>query len=123
MNAFCRELTRPWVASAALFCLFVLVWQLLTGGGSGPAAGVDPEYARLAGQSAAQTQSAAIPSPVAVAKRGYELAINAFDNTNPNNLGIAWHLYYSLGRVLLGFFLAVIVAVPLGFALGLMPRV
>lgn len=122
MKAICRELTRPWVASVALFCLFILVWQLLTSGGSGPAAGVDPEYARLAGQSAAQTQTGAIPSPVAVAKRGYELAVDAFDASNPNNLGIAWHLYYSLGRVLLGFLLAVVVAVPLGFALGLVPR-
>jgi nitrate/nitrite transport system permease protein len=51
------------------------------------------------------------------------LLLNAFDRTNPNNLGIAWHLLQSLGRVLLGFALALIVAVPLGFALGLFPSV
>jgi nitrate/nitrite transport system permease protein len=49
--------------------------------------------------------------------------INAFDRSNPNNVGIVWHLIYSLGRVLLGYSLAMIVAIPLGFALGLMPAV
>ena len=29
--------------------------------------------------------------------------LNAFDRSNPNNLGIAWHLMQSLGRVMLGF--------------------
>jgi nitrate/nitrite transport system permease protein len=117
-----RELMRPWVASVLLFTIFVIVWQFLTATGSGPGSDVDPEYARLAGQSASQGNSVAIPTPVAVAKRGYELLINAFDSSNPNNLGIAWHLMYSLGRVLLGFALAVSVAVPLGFALGLFPK-
>ena len=56
-----------------------------------------------------------------MARRGYELLANAFDRSNPNNIGIAWHLMYSMGRVLLGYVLAVIVAVPMGFALGLVP--
>jgi nitrate/nitrite transport system permease protein len=112
----------PWLASVLLLAAFLAIWQLLTTSSGGPAANVDPEYARLAGQSASQENTAAIPSPVAVAKRGYELLINAFDSSNPNNLGIAWHLYYSLGRVLLGYVLAVLVAVPLGFALGLLPQ-
>lgn len=112
---------KPWVASLLIFVVFVLIWQALTAsaGPSGPA--VDPEYARLAGQSAATQQSAAIPTPVAVAQRGWELLLNAFDRSNPNNLGIAWHLMYSMGRVLLGYSLAVIVAVPAGFVLGLWP--
>jgi nitrate/nitrite transport system permease protein len=112
----------PWLASVLLLAAFLAIWQLLTASSGGPAVHVDPEYARLAGQSASQEKTAAIPSPVAVAKRGYELLINAFDSSNPNNLGIAWHLYYSLGRVLLGYGLAVLVAVPLGFALGLLPK-
>jgi nitrate/nitrite transport system permease protein len=109
------------VVSAAIFVAFVVVWHLLTAGGPAGGASVDPEYARLAGQSAAATPSAAIPGPAAVAARGWDLLINAFDRSNPNNLGIAWHLLRSLGRVLLGFALAAIVAVPLGFLLGLFP--
>jgi nitrate/nitrite transport system permease protein len=117
------HLRRPWLASLILFVVFVAVWQLLTGGAASDSAGVDPEYAKLAGQSATGQQTAAIPSPAAVARRAQELLVNAFDRSNPNNLGIAWHLLASLERVLLGFALALIVAVPLGFVLGLFPPV
>ncbi|HTV28941.1 MAG TPA: ABC transporter permease [Xanthobacteraceae bacterium] len=116
-----RRIVQPWLASVAAFVLFIAVWQFLTAGGPANLSGIDPEYARLAGQSAAATPSAAIPTPVAVAKRGAELLAHAFDSSNPNNLGIAWHLLRSLGRVLLGFVLALVVAVPLGFALGMFP--
>jgi nitrate/nitrite transport system permease protein len=115
-------LRNPWVASAALLVAFLTVWHVLTASsGAGPA--LDSEYARLAGQSAAGQQTAAIPTPGAVAVRGFELLRNAFDRSNPNNLGIAWHLIVSLGRVMLGFALALVVAVPLGFVLGLFPSV
>jgi nitrate/nitrite transport system permease protein len=118
-----RLLGRPWLTSVALFVVFIAVWQFLTAGGPASTAGVDPEYARMAGQSAAATPSGAIPSPVAVAERAWQLLTNAFDHSNPNNLGIAWHLMRSIGRVLLGFALALVVAVPLGFVLGLFPFV
>jgi len=114
-------LGRPWIASVAFFVIFIVVWQGLTAGGPANITSVDPEYARLAGQSAAATPSAAIPTPGAVAQRGWILLTTAFDDSNPNNLGIAWHLLRSLGRVLLGFVLALVVAVPLGFVLGLFP--
>jgi nitrate/nitrite transport system permease protein len=107
--------------SVAVFALFIIVWQLLTAAAPPNNIAVDSEYARLAGASAAAAPSATIPTPGAVAKRGWELLTNAFDDSNPNNLGIAWHLLRSLGRVLLGFGLAVVVAVPAGFMLGLFP--
>ena len=88
-----RFIRRPWVASLVLFAVFIGVWHALTVGESEQASGVDAEYARLAGQSAAAKQTGAIPTPGAVAKRGGELLLNAFDSSNPNNLGIAWHLY------------------------------
>ena len=112
---------RTWPASLLLLAAFVAVWHLLTSSDSGAPSAIDPEYARLAGQSAGAGPTAAIPTPGAVARRGYELLANAFDRSNPNNIGIAWHLMYSMGRVLLGYVLAVIVAVPMGFALGLVP--
>jgi nitrate/nitrite transport system permease protein len=118
-----RILGRPWLASLALFVVFIAIWQVMTASGSADVSAVDPEYARLAGQSAAGQQTAAIPTPGAVARRGWDLLLNAFDRSNPNNLGIAWHLLQSFGRVMLGFVLALVVAVPLGFALGLFPYV
>jgi nitrate/nitrite transport system permease protein len=123
LSAVLDQLRRPWLASLVLFVVFVVIWQLLTGDAASGTADVDPEYAKLAGQSATGQQTAAIPSPLAVARRAQELLVNAFDRSNPNNLGIAWHLLASLERVLLGFALALIVAVPLGFVLGLFPPV
>ena len=116
-------LSAPWVLSLVILTVLLALWQVLTGAGGTAGAAVDPDYAKLMGQSAAAPQPAsAIPSPAAVALRAFEIARNAFDTSNPNNLGIAWHLYYSLGRVLLGYAFAVLVAMPLGFAIGLTPR-
>lgn len=116
-------LGRPWVASFVIFVVFVSVWQILTTLGQSQGTEADSEYAKLMGQAATGAVSGtSIPSPVAVVERAVELGKRAFDTSNPNNLGIAWHLYYSLGLVFLGYVLAVIVAVPLGFSIGLMPR-
>ncbi|PPD15870.1 MAG: nitrate ABC transporter, permease protein [Methylobacterium sp.] len=115
-------LDRPWIVSLVLFCVFVAAWHLAVSTEGGSGAGIDPEYAKLMGQSAESASNAGIPSPAAVARRALELGTNAFDRANPNNLGIAWHLLHSLGRVALGYLLAVLVAVPLGFAIGLTPK-
>ncbi len=46
------------------------------------------------------------------------LASPFYDN-GPNDKGIALQLAYSLGRVGLGFVLAALVAMPLGFLIGM----
>jgi nitrate/nitrite transport system permease protein len=117
-----RIVDRPWIASLVLLTLFVAGWHFATAAGGVAGPPVDPEYAKLAGQSAATQSASAIPTPRAVAERGLQLLRNAFDRSNPNNLGIAWHLLHSLQRVLIGFAFAVAVAVPLGFTLGLVPK-
>lgn len=101
-----RRLQQPWVSSVAIFIVFVSVWGWFTAGSSGGVSAADAEYARLSGQSAPGQQAGAIPSPWIVALRGRDLITHAFDHDNPNNLGIAWHLAYSMGRVALGFTLA-----------------
>ncbi|MGL9622994.1 ABC transporter permease [Bradyrhizobium sp. U531] len=121
MNGASSWLRQPWVSSVAIFVVFVCIWAWFTSAPAGNISAADAEYARLAGQSAPGQQAGAIPSPWAVALRGSELITHAFDRDNPNNLGIAWHLTYSMGRVALGFTLALLVAVPLGFVLGLWP--
>jgi nitrate/nitrite transport system permease protein len=120
-------LNRPWLLSLGLALAFLLAWQLSVvgfGSGSGPsAAAVDPEYAKLMGQGTAVAPNrTAFPSPVEVLSRGSELARHAFDRNGTNDIGIAWHLGYSLMRVLSGYAMAVLVAIPLGIAIGLVPR-
>ena len=108
---------RPWIGSVLLLLVFLGGWHWATGGPGGTEAAMDPEYAKLMGA----PPPAAIPSPTAVASRAVELGRHAFDRTEAGGLGIAWHLLASLGRVLLGYGLAVLVAVPLGFLIGLAP--
>jgi nitrate/nitrite transport system permease protein len=44
---------------------------------------------------------------------------NPFFNNGPNDLGIGWNLLISLRRVAIGYFLASLVAVPLGILMGI----
>ncbi len=116
-----RILAQPWLWSVVLFVVFVLVWQVATSSSEvqGNNAPIDPEYAKLVGQSSSAQSKSALPTPMEVAKRSAELAQHAFDRNGTNDQGIGWHLLYSLGRVMAGYTIALAVGVPLGFALGL----
>ena len=108
------------VAPILVFVIFLAGWQLLTDGVS-PAQTSKSEYERLSGQATLAERPSAMPTPLAVVKRGVVLLTNAFDRSNPNNVGIGWHLLYSMSRVLLGYSLALLVAIPCGFVLGVVP--
>ncbi|GAC1340055.1 MAG: nitrate ABC transporter permease [Acetobacteraceae bacterium] len=86
------------------------------------AAGMDPEYAKLMGAGAADAGAgSAVPGPGRVGARLIELLRDPFYDKGANDKGIGIQLFASLGRVLLGFGLALIVALPLGFLVGSLP--
>lgn len=60
-----------------------------------------------------------VPSPGKVMSSGWMLIQDPFYQRGMNDLGIGWQLLSSLQRVLLGFFLAALVAVPFGFLIGM----
>ncbi|KPK52474.1 MAG: nitrate ABC transporter permease [Acidithiobacillales bacterium SM23_46] len=60
-----------------------------------------------------------LPTPAAVAQRAAEIFADPFRDAGPNDKGIGWQLLYSLGRVSAGFGLAVLVAIPVGFLMGM----
>jgi len=62
-----------------------------------------------------------IPGPLQTWNRAQELFANPFAQTGPNTAGIGIQVLYSLGRVAAGFGLAVLVGVPLGFLMGMLP--
>jgi nitrate/nitrite transport system permease protein len=62
-----------------------------------------------------------IPSPLAVWHKAVEIFADPFYDKGPNDMGIAWQVLYSLGRVMAGFGLAVAVGVPIGFLMGMSP--
>lgn len=58
------------------------------------------------------------PTPAGTASRGLEILSDPFYRDGPAAVGIFWHLVASLRRVAVGFLLATLIAVPLGFWLG-----
>jgi len=60
-----------------------------------------------------------IPGPEATFDRAKEVLAHPFYVYGPNDMGIGWQVLYSLGRVLGGFALAVLVGIPVGFLVGM----
>ncbi len=108
------------VLSALLLVVGIGVWHLATLPTRGTAV-VDAEYAKLVGAQAAVGQKSAFPTPADFGAKLLEHAKNPVYDNGPNDKGIGIQLAYSIGRVALGFFLAVLVAVPAGFVIGMSP--
>ncbi|MBX9738716.1 MAG: nitrate ABC transporter permease [Beijerinckiaceae bacterium] len=110
---------RASVLSALIFFIFVATWHLATSGSSSVAQ-MDPEYAKLMGLTAT-TGKSAMPGPLDVGAKILEHLRAPFYDRGPNDKGIGLQLAYSVGRVMLGYALAVLVAVPGGFLIGMSP--
>ncbi len=72
---------------------------------------------------AAEEARTGFPSPALVWEEAYEQIRHPFYDKGPNDKGIGIQLKYSLLRVGAGFFLAVLIAVPVGFLVGMSPLV
>ncbi|WP_017655111.1 nitrate ABC transporter permease [Fortiea contorta] len=60
-----------------------------------------------------------MPTPPEALVANLDYILNPFYQRGPGNLGIGWLLLASLRRVLLGFGIGAIVAIPLGFLIGM----
>ncbi len=114
---------RAGLLSLLIFATLVGLWQLATQPtvASGPA--VDPEYAKLLGAAAATGAKSAMPTPADIGATIWKHLADPFYVRGTNDKGIGIQLAYSLGRVLLGFGLAALAAIPLGFLIGMSPLV
>ncbi|MER2268029.1 nitrate ABC transporter permease [Methylobacterium oxalidis] len=110
---------RAGILSVALLAAFLLVWQVSVGGTARTEA-MDPEYAALMGASAT-TGKSAMPGPLDVAANIWRHLKDPFYDRGPNDKGLGIQLAYSIGRVALGYGLAVLVAIPVGFLIGMSP--
>jgi nitrate/nitrite transport system permease protein len=113
---------RAAVLSVAILLVFLLAWQIGTSGSTGVPAGMDPEYAKLLGASATQGKSA-MPTPLEVGAKIWGHLRDPFYDRGTNDKGIGIQLAYSIARVAVGYLLAVLVALPLGFLIGMSPLV
>lgn len=110
---------RAGILSLALLALILLGWQVAVSGSASTEA-MDPEYAALMGQSAT-TGKSAMPGPLDVGATIWKHLKDPFYDRGPNDKGIGIQLAYSIGRVALGYGLAVLVAIPVGFLIGMSP--
>jgi nitrate/nitrite transport system permease protein len=110
---------RAAVVSIALLIAFLLAWHVATRG-IGATQQMSPEYAKLMGATATQGKSA-MPGPLDVGAKLWEHLRRPFYDNGPNDKGLGIQLGWSLLRVLVGYFLAVIVAIPVGFLIGMSP--
>ena len=110
---------RAGVLSFVVFALFIAAWHIATRQ-TGSVATMDPEYAKLMGLTAT-TGKSAMPGPFDVAAKIWEHLKNPFYDRGPNDKGLGIQLAYSIGRVMLGYMIAVCVAIPTGFVIGMSP--
>jgi nitrate/nitrite transport system permease protein len=90
VSATAMKIVAPLVGAA----LLVLVWQLIT------------------------VNNTAFPTPMVTLQEAVKLFSDPFYRTSPNDQGIGWNLLASLQRVAVGFGLAALVGIPLGFLIG-----
>ena len=108
--------------SIVILLAFLGVWHAATL----PEAGrqtVNDEYAKLVGAAAATGQKSALPSPGDVGRTLWSHLNDPFYDKGPNDKGIGVQLAYSVARVALGYLLAALVAIPIGFLIGMSPLV
>ena len=114
---------RALVLSLVILAVFLAAWHIAVSSGGAGGQAVDPEYAKLVGAAAPTGGQPPMPGPVDVGKAIWKHLSDPFYVRGTNDMGIGIQLAYSLARVLIGFGIAVAVAVPLGFLIGMSPIV
>jgi nitrate/nitrite transport system permease protein len=88
-----RELTLRVFAPLFGMAVFILLWAIVSA-------------------------KSGLPSPTKTWHSAVELFSDPFYSKGPNDQGIGWNILNSLGRVGMGFGLAALVGIPLGFLIG-----
>ncbi|GAA5166910.1 nitrate ABC transporter permease [Viridibacterium curvum] len=116
---------KPWLApllSVLILLVALAAWHLATRPKEA-AVVVDPEYAALVGGAAATGAKSAFPGPADVGAKIWSHIKDPFYDRGTNDKGLGIQIGYSLARVLGGYLLAALVAIPLGFAIGMSPLI
>lgn len=92
-----RQRWQAPVLGVLIFAAFIAIWQ---------------------GAASAGWLSDIAPTPARTLTRGIEILSDPFYRDGPASVGIFWHMLASLRRVLIGFLIAMVIAIPLGFWLG-----
>lgn len=111
------------VLSVVMLLALLLIWQFATlPEQAASSAAMDEEYALLMGGGTSETAKAnGLPTPAQFAGLAWQQLSDPFYDNGPNDKGIGIQLAHSLGRVALGYLIAALVAIPLGFVIGMSP--
>ena len=113
-----KETLRAAVLSLLFLVVIVGAWHLATlPKDTGPAA--DDEYAKLMGKGTKKSDG--FPTPAQLGAAIVQNLSEPFYDRGPNDKGIGIQLGYSLARVGAGYLIACLVAIPLGFLIGMSP--
>ena len=107
---------RAAIVSLLIFVLLAGLWEILNQPPNSSEALT--EYELLMG---GVDQESRVPPPSQVAVHAWNELSNPFYDAGPNDKGIGIQLGYSLLRVPTGFLGAALVAIPLGFVVGMSP--
>jgi nitrate/nitrite transport system permease protein len=117
--------TRGMILSVVIFLMALCIWHIVTAPKvvSTPVALTgSSEYQALMGQGAGNTvEKSGFPTLAKMGETFYQQLSHPFYDNGPNDKGIGIQLAYSLARVGLGFLLAMLVAIPFGFLIGMSP--
>ena len=117
---FKSESVRAGVLSLLFLLVLLGIWHVATLQKE-QAAGANDEYAKLMGKGAVKTTG--FPTPAQMGETALKQLSDPFYDKGPNDKGIGIQLGFSLARVGLGFALAALVAIPLGFVIGMSPLI
>jgi nitrate/nitrite transport system permease protein len=106
---------RSVFASLLVLAIVLGFWQVVTLPKTASVTG-DAEYQAMVG-----AQKSGLPTPIQIAKTSWHHLRHPFHDGGANDKGIGIQLAFSIGRVLLGFALAMLIAVPIGFLVGTSP--
>jgi len=95
VSAAAMKIVAPLVGAA----LLLVIWQIIT------------------------VKNSSFPTPAVTLAEAVKLFGDPFYRNSPNDQGIGWNLLASLQRVGVGFGLAALVGIPLGFLIGRVPFV
>ncbi len=107
---------RAAILSVVILVVGLLIWEAAIP--AQKAVGELTEYEILTGGG---QPKAGVPPPSEVIVKAWEELSNPFYDAGPNDKGIGIQIGYSIYRVLSGYLLAAIVAIPLGFVIGMSP--
>lgn len=116
--------------SLLLLAVLIGVWQIATQPVASTTRSYTPEqleYMSLMGKDPGQqgngSAKSGFPTPAQMGSAVLHHLSQPFYDNGPNDKGIGLQLGYSLARVGLGYLIAALVAIPLGFLIGMSPLV